>query len=213
MPLPGPGWCNAHMTATTSALVDDHGSAPSAVDSAQAWVSGVDGRVMDWVVARRTGVGDAAAGAVMNVGGSYVTWIIVVAIAALLAVRARRLVLLAALVVSAPAAYLLATALKEVIARPRPPAADALATSGTWSMPSSTAAFVIAPCLALLVGLGHRVGALAAVVMVAANLVLGWAVVYLGAHWPSDVVAGWALGAVVGAALGVVGRIGRHEAR
>jgi undecaprenyl-diphosphatase len=41
---------------------------------------------------------------------------------------------------------------------------------------------------------------------VVAVVLVGVCMVYLGAHWPTDVLAGWALGAVLGATLGWVGR-------
>ena len=52
-----------------------------------------------------------------------------------------------------------------------------------------------------------KVAAWSAAVFIAA--VVGISRVYLGAHWPTDVLAGWALGAAVGAGLVLLARL-RH---
>ncbi len=90
------------------------------------------------------------------------------------------------------AANLLSHVLKRVIERPRPDAADHLVVETNYSMPS-----------------GHAVGA-AAFAMTVTLLIRRWWVLilwvvallisvsrlYVGVHWPSDLLVGWVIGAV-----------------
>lgn len=73
-------------------------------------------------------------------------------------------------------------------------------------MPSTDAALTAAAAVAVYLGLAwldparrRLVGAALAVGV----LTVGVCLVYLGVHWTSDVVAGWALGVAVGAAAAV----------
>jgi undecaprenyl-diphosphatase len=96
----------------------------------------------------------------------------------------------------------LGTLLKNLSVRQRPPAAQALIRlPGNYSFPSghALAAVLLYGVLAFLVARavntrGERI-AVAAVAVVLIVLV-GVSRVYLGAHWPSDVVAAWVLGGV-----------------
>ncbi len=101
------------------------------------------------------------------------------------------------------AAYLGAVALyvlaKPLVHRPRPPAADLIGQASGPSYPSGHATQAIAAwgVLAIVALAGRtpraRVGLLAAAAAVA--LLVGASRIYLGAHWLTDVLAGYALGA------------------
>jgi membrane-associated phospholipid phosphatase len=84
--------------------------------------------------------------------------------------------------------------LKVLIHRPRPELFFGLVPAETYSFPSGHA-FVPAVYFGILAGiLGAGARWRAAVVVLAA--LLGFSRVYLGYHYPSDVVAGWALAVV-----------------
>jgi membrane-associated phospholipid phosphatase len=97
------------------------------------------------------------------------------------------------------AAWLLSTLAKEVADRPRPyeVIADAVlrqqAAHGT-SFPSTHTAVAVATALALLPFLPRRVATVAIVYAV----LVGWSRIYLGVHYPLDVLAGAGVGMAVG---------------
>ncbi|TXR56001.1 phosphatase PAP2 family protein [Quadrisphaera setariae] len=115
----------------------------------------------------------------------------------------RPVVYAAAVVGVAPA---VSASTKRLVDRPRPPAAEALEHPLDPSFPSghATASAALATGLALLALVALR-SAWARVAAVAAAgafaLVVGLTRIYLGAHWVTDVLAGWCTGAAVALAL------------
>lgn len=178
-----------------------------------------DHAVLRWLVAHRSPGWTAPAKGLMNLGISafFVGVVLLTALLAAVLVRALRPVLAA----GAAAALLSVTAsllLKNLIARPRPPAALALVQAGGYSMPSTDAALVagLTTAVVLTAWWASRVWHRTATILAAtANLVTGIALVYLGVHWPTDVLAGWLLGGTSGAAVGLAVRrwTARHDVR
>jgi undecaprenyl-diphosphatase len=109
---------------------------------------------------------------------------------------------------SATAVFLLAavgsgiltsTFVKEIIARPRPDLFPHGALVSTASFPSghSMMATVVYLTLAIVIARGQerrRVKAYVIGIAAILTLAVGISRVYLGVHWPTDVLAGWALG-------------------
>jgi membrane-associated phospholipid phosphatase len=161
------------------------------------------------VAEHHTGAATAVANAVSNAGRSPT----VLGIAAL--------VLLAVALwrgwyrpmVAAAAAFALAsiavTVLKPLFDRPRPPADLAIVVINTPSFPSTHATTTSAVAVAVLLSVDwhtRRRTVTAAVVLGAMVVLVGVCMVYLGAHWPSDILAGWVLGSAIGGGVGWLAR-------
>jgi undecaprenyl-diphosphatase len=98
------------------------------------------------------------------------------------------------LVVGSLGAEAVAQLLKALIHRPRPEVFFGLVSAETYSFPSGHA-FVPAVLFGIMAGILAAGARWRAAVVVMAAL-LGFSRVYLGFHYPSDVVAGWALAVV-----------------
>ena len=87
---------------------------------------------------------------------------------------------------------------KRIVERPRPPAQDALGTYPHWSFPSGHATECMA-FFAMLLVLARFAGRarlwLWAIAAATVMLAVGASRIYLGAHWFTDVLGGYALGA------------------
>lgn len=158
-----------------------------------------------WVVEHRIGVLDPVFVVLSVVGYAGLLWI---ALAPLVALHARLPVLRTTLLTAACVwtADLLALALKIAVGRPRPvtviPEADPLLTRTVGdALPSGHAATSFAG--AVLLGL---VAPRAAPYLLALAIAVAYSRIYVGVHYPGDVLAGAVLGAAVGAAFGLTSR-------
>lgn len=107
--------------------------------------------------------------------------------------------------------------LKAVLDRPRPELVPHLTQVYSASFPSghSTASAATYLVLGLMVAGIHRrraVRAYVVLVAIALTLLVGVSRVYVGVHWPTDVLAGWTLGALWAIAVWTVARwLGRRS--
>lgn len=105
------------------------------------------------------------------------------------------------LLIAAPLSGLLVLNIfKRVFDRPRPPLALHAVVVGNASFPSGHAMLSAVVYLTLGALLAHfaerrRIKAYTLAAGMALTLAIGASRVYLGVHWPTDVIAGWALGA------------------
>ena len=141
--------------------------------------------------ALRDGVIDLTA-----LGSGVVLLLAILATSLLLAVRKRgRLALRLLCVVLG--GRIVVELVKDLVERARPPLAGQAVAVHSWSFPSAHAANTTITCLALaLAAGGPDARARRATVGLAAGLALAIGItrVWLGVHWPSDVLAGWLFG-------------------
>jgi undecaprenyl-diphosphatase len=135
-----------------------------------------------------------AALAVTRLGDVWILTVVSLLTVTALAFRSRRAALFVA--ASVAGAAVIHYALKAITARPRPTIAP-LFEAGGWSFPSghAMATFCFLFALALVIPPERsRTRTLAFVAVAGAVVAVGLTRVYLGVHYPTDVIAGWALG-------------------
>ena len=157
-----------------------------------------DAAVLTESIEERTRTLTAVAVVVTTLGSTAASAVLAVAVGAWCWWRGRRAD--AVLAIGAMAgASLVFRLLKEVLDRARPPVGDRLVTAANESLPSghATMSLVVVGTIVVLAWAGLGPAARVALVVAAALWVgaIGATRVYLGVHWFSDVVAGWAVGA------------------
>jgi undecaprenyl-diphosphatase len=163
-------------------------------------VAALDRPVEAFVAARRSGALTEVMRAVSAAGGPVVLAVATLAAGVLAGAlwRSWGPVVIAGVATAGGAG--LTVVFKEVLGRPRPPLAGAVAPADGYAFPSAHAALAVA-ALGVLAYLGTarlrswagRVAVWAAAAVLAA--LVGISRVYLGVHWTTDVIGGWAFGA------------------
>jgi undecaprenyl-diphosphatase len=125
-----------------------------------------------------------------------VTPIVIVSVIALITVRQRGAALVVGL--SSAGTAVLVAVTKHAVGRARPPVAQQLVSAHGDAFPSGHSAQSIAcygalAWLAWELGKPRRVRVVATIAAVVVALLVGLSRVYLGVHWPSDVLSGWLL--------------------
>lgn len=155
-----------------------------------------DGAVLERIIEARTDMLTVAMRAITALGHWMIVWLITGVVALELAARGRT-IRVVALLLSVSGASLVALGLKQLLVRPRPELL-AIVTESTFSFPSGHTALSLALYGILIYFLLRcacdrwlkYAGVLAGVAIIA---LVGFSRVYLGVHWPSDVVGGYVL--------------------
>lgn len=158
---------------------------------------GLDAHVHAWVGGHRSGALTAFFTRYTGLGQWLVLAGAAVVVVAALAASARRREA-AFLSIAMVAELLLNLALKNAFARARPPAAEALVHAGGYAFQSGHAMASATFALALaVIAWPTRWRVPAALLAAAFALLMGASRIYLGVHWLTDVLAGWAMAVAV----------------
>jgi len=162
------------------------------------WVASIGGKEADLMRELASERGQAAVDAARVVTWLGSLWLLIPVglVACVLLLRAKLFAETIALAVGLLGAILIYNVTKGLVARPRPPV-EHLQKVGGFSFPSGHATQASAFWLSLLLAFnrtGSRKRRAAAAAVIAIVGAVAWSRVYLGVHYPSDVVAGVALG-------------------
>ncbi len=181
----------------------------------------VDPAITGWFVDHRDAASTVAAKFASDAGGTVAMGVVALLSAVWLAWR-RRWPQAGAVAVAALGAAVLATVMKHVLVRARPPRVDQLVLETTASLPSGHAlgsTVVLGILTAIAVGVIRRPvhRAVLATIVVLVITAIGLSRLYLGVHWSTDVLTGWLLGAawlsVCVTALAILTRCSGHVLR
>jgi undecaprenyl-diphosphatase len=164
-------------------------------------LTAVDLAFNTWMRAHATPLGDRLALAISFIGGPLMMTIIALVVGMIL-VRRGAWLMLSVWLSSFGVGAFLDWMLKTMIRRPRPAGAERFLDGVSFSYPSghsmgSLIGFaMLAYVLIELWPAAHRHRAVVVIASVVLVLLVGWSRVYLGVHYLSDVIAGFAAGAV-----------------
>ncbi len=166
-----------------------------------------DERLLHWIAEHRVDTLDSISTTLMHL--SETPWVLLVVafvgLAVVIQQRAWRVGLAVGL--ASQLGGFASGQLKLHFERPRPTFPDALVQASGYAMPSSHASLTAAGAVALMLVVrwrSRRASVLAATVLALGLVLVGAAMVYLGAHWATDVAAGWVLGVPIGAMVGLI---------
>ncbi|WP_147391631.1 phosphatase PAP2 family protein [Galactobacter valiniphilus] len=172
-----------------------------------------DRPVLDFFALHRLSWLTPAVAAFTRIGSAPVLSVILLLLVGILCWRRRSLYPLLLLAGAAAASVLLTVALKNALDRPRPPyelAVPPFETSGSFPSGHTLNSTALALVLCYLMLRFSRPRPLKLVAIGVALIyiaAMGVSRLYLGAHWLTDVVSGWALGLLVAALAVVVDRL------
>ena len=170
----------------------------------------LDPRIHGWILAHRVPSLDAFFKSVTLLGATAVTMPLLAVGGGILARRRRSWTPVLDIAVVYGAAVLLRALVGQFVHRHRPPATDWLAPAGGWAYPSghTTQAVAAWGILAVIVSAGGspRIRALAGSAAASVAVLVAISRVYLGMHWPTDVLAAAAMSTTVLATWSVARR-------
>lgn len=196
------GWSRVATLAARAAAVGALFATLTIQVAASGWLTRGDGPTLDWMVTHRSSTWTSTAKIITTAGAPVSVYVIVVAIAAFLTWRSRRIVPGAVVLGAVAFAAIVNTAMKSLLDRERPPVITQLVDQINMSYPSGhvagTTALVGVVLLVYLTSRPNRVRAVAAAaaaVLIVAAIALTR--LYLGVHWLSDTIGGALLGTTV----------------
>ncbi len=162
----------------------------------------IDVPILSYIATHRVAWLTAAMREITRLGGDGFLLVVVIIAGSVLRRQTGSWRPLLIIVAMAVGALTIEKVVKLVIARPRPPAGWRTVSESGWSFPSghatrSAAVYGGAACLtARFRALGQRAQMILWGFATALSFLVGISRVYLGVHWPTDVVGGWILAVV-----------------